>query len=143
MASISSITLDPISVVVANASVEVNVTVAFSSYDVNSNQQYKMVCKLVGDDTPEGNADEPIINGNLTPAINLPGLPPIDLGQLIQADGLTSKTFTFTKTLAKADLNEDVAPAPNPDEIQAEVTLMPILPGTVTRQSNVQTLTVV
>jgi hypothetical protein len=88
-----------------------------------------MVCQPVGDDTPEGNADDPIRNGSLTPVINLPGLPPIDLGQIIQSDGLTSKTFTFTKTLAKADLNEDVAPEPNPDEIQAEVTLTPILPA--------------
>ena len=140
MASISTITLDPINVVVANATVNVNVAVAFNSYDVNSNQQYKMVCRLVGDDTPEGNPDDVIRNGSLTPVLTLPGLPPIDLGQVIQADGLTSKSFTFTKTLAKADLNEDVAPEPNPDEIQAEVTLTPILPQTVTRQSNVQSL---
>lgn len=140
MASISSITLDPISVVVANATVDVHVTVGFSAYDVKSGQQYRMVCKLVGDDTPEGNADDAIPNGNLTPVITLPGGPTIELGQLVQADGLTSKTFTFTKTLAKADLNEDVPPAPNPDEIQAEVTLTPILPQTVTRQSTLQTL---
>jgi hypothetical protein len=140
MASISSITLDPINVVVANATVNVHVTVLFNSYDVNSNQQYKMICRLVGDDTPEGNPDDAIRNGSLTPVLTFPGLPPIDLGQLIQADGLTTKTFTFTKTLAKADLNEDVSPEPNPDEIQAEVTLTPILPQTVTRQSNVQSL---
>jgi hypothetical protein len=140
MASITSITLDPINVVVANATVNVHVDVAFNSYDVNSNQQYKMVCRLVGDDTPEGNPDDSVRNGSLTPAISLPGLPPIDLGQLIQADGLTTKSFTFTKTLAKADLDEDQAPEPNPDEIQAEVTLTPLLPQTVTRQSNVRTL---
>jgi hypothetical protein len=140
MASISSITLAPIDVVVANATVDVDVTVSFTSYDVNSNQPYRMVCRLVGDDTPEGNPDDVIRNGSLTPVINLPPLPPIDLGQIIQADGLTSKSFTFTKTLAKSDLDEDVAPEPNPDEIQAEVTLTPILPQTVTRQSNVRTL---
>jgi hypothetical protein len=140
MASITSITLAPINVVVANATVDVDVTVSFTSYDVNSNQAYRMVCRLVGDDAPEGNPDDVIRNGSLTPAINIPGLPPIDLGQIIQADGLTSKSFTFTKTLAKSDLDEDVAPEPNPDEIQAEVTLTPILPQTVTRQSNVQTL---
>jgi hypothetical protein len=140
MASISSITLDPINVVVANATVNVNVTVLFNSYDVNSNQPYKMICRLVGDDTPEGNPDDAIRNGSLTPVLTLPGLPPIDLGQVIQADGLTTKTFTFTKTLAKADLDEDVAPEPNPDEIQAEVTLTPILPQTVSRQSSARTL---
>ena len=140
MASINSIDLGPIQVVVANATVDVDVTVGFSSYDVHSNQPYKMVCRLMGDDTPEGNPDEPIRNGSLTPVLNLPGLPPIDLGQVIQSDGLTSKTFTFTKTLPKADLNEDVAPEPNPDEIQAEVTLTPILPAAVTRQSNQRTL---
>jgi hypothetical protein len=140
MASISSITLAPIDIDVANAIVDVDVTVAFSSFDVKSNLQYRMVCRLRGDDTPEGNPDDNIPNGSLTPVLNLPGLPPIDLGQVIQSDGLTSKTFTFTKTLAKADLDEDQAPEPNPDEIQAEVTLTPLLPQTVTRQSNVQTL---
>ena len=140
MASINSITLDPINVVVANATVDVDVTVLFDSYDVHSNQRYKMVCRLVGDDTPEGNPDDAIRNGSLTPVLTLPGLPPIDLGQVIQADGLTTKTFTFTKTLAKADLDEDQAPEPNPDEIQAEVTLTPLLPQTVTRQSNQRTL---
>ena len=93
--------------VVANATVDVNV--GFSAYDVKSGQQYKMVGKIVGDDTPEGNADDPIPNGSLTPVITLPGGPPIELGQLVQADGLTSKTFTFTKTVAKADLDEDGA----------------------------------
>ena len=140
MASISSITLDPINVVVANATVNVDVDVLFDSYDVHSNQRYKMVCRLVGDDTPEGNPDEAIRNGSLTPVLNIPPFPPIDLGQVIQADGLTTKSFTFTKTLAKADLDEDQAPEPNPDEIQAEVTLTPILPQTVTRQSNQRTL---
>ena len=140
MASIDSITLDPISVVVANATVTVRVTLGFNTFDVNSNQQYRMVCKLVGDDTPEGNPDDPIRNGSLTPVITIPPLPPIDLGQVVQADGLTSKSFVFTKTLAKADLDEDQAPEPNPDEIQAEVTLTPILPQTVTRQSTARTL---
>jgi hypothetical protein len=140
MASIGPITLDPIDVVVANATVDVSFTVSFNSYDVNSNQQYRMVCRLVGEDQAEGNPDDPINNGTLTPVINLPGGPQISLGQVIAADGLTSKTFTFTKTLAKADLDEDQPPEPNPDEIQAEVTLTPILPTTVTRQSNVQSL---
>jgi hypothetical protein len=140
MASIRSITLDPINVVVANATVNVNLEVDFDTYDVNSNQRYKMVCRLVGDDTPEGNPDDPIRNGSLTPVLNIPPLPPIDLGQVIQSDGLTTKSFTFTKTLAKADLDEDQSPEPNPDEIQAEVTLTPILPQTVTRQSNQRTL---
>ena len=140
MASITSITLDPISVVVANATVNVNVTVGFNNYDIKSGQQYKMVCRLMGDDTPEGNPDDLIPGGSLTPVFGFPGGPTIDLGQLIQADGLASKTFTFTKTLAKSALDEDQAPEPNPDEIQAEVTLTPILPATVTRQSNVQTL---
>jgi hypothetical protein len=140
MASITSITLDPITVVVANATVNVNVNVGFDTYDVHSNQRYKMVCRLVGDDTPEGNPDDAISNGSLTPVLTLPGIPPIDLGQVIQADGLTNKSFTFTKTLAKADLDEDKSPEPNPDEIQAEVTLTPILPQTVTRQSTARTL---
>jgi hypothetical protein len=140
MASITSITLDPITVVVANATVNVHVAVAYDTYDVHSNQRYKMVCKLVGDDTPEGNPDDAINNGSLTPVLTLPGIPPIDLGQVIQSDGLTSQTFTFVKTLAKADLDEDKAPEPNPDEIQAEVTLTPILPQTVTRQSTARTL---
>jgi hypothetical protein len=139
MASIGSIDLGPITINVANATVDVDVEVKFTSYDVNSNQPYRMVCRLMGDDTPEGNPDEVIPGGSLTPAITLGGVT-IDLGQAVQADGLTSKTFTFNKTLPKANLNEDTGAEPNPDEIQAEVTLTPILPTTVTKQSNVQTL---
>jgi hypothetical protein len=140
MASIGPITLDPIQVVVANATVTVRFDVLFSKFDIESGQPYRMTCKVVGEDTLEGNADDPIPNGTLTPVLQIPGLPPFDLGQVIQADGQASKSFSFTKTLAKADLDEDVPPAPNPDEIQAEVTLVPILAATVTRQSNVQTL---
>jgi hypothetical protein len=94
--------------------VNVHVTVGFTNYDINSGQQYKMVCRLMGGDTAEGNADDLIPGGSLTP--------------------------TFTKTLARSALDKDKAPEPNPDEIQAEVTLTPILPATVTRQSAVQTL---
>jgi hypothetical protein len=130
MASIGLITLDPINVVVANATVHAQYTVTYSSYDVNSNQPYLMVARLVGDDTPEGNPDDSILNGNLTPLF----------GQVIQSDGLASKSFTFTKTLAKASLNEDQPPEPNPDEIQVEVTLTPILPVAASRQSSAQTL---
>jgi hypothetical protein len=139
MASIGPITLDPIVINVANATVDVKFLVNFTSYDVHSNQPYKLVCKIVGEDTAEGNADDKITDGSLTPTITVFGQT-LDLGQVIQSDGLTSKNFTFTKTLPKANLDEDTGAEPNPDEIQAEVTLTPILPTAVTAFSNVQTL---
>jgi hypothetical protein len=131
MASIGPITLDPIDIEVANATVNVSFIVSFNSYDINSNQPYRMEVRLVGEDQAEGNADDPIVGGRLTPPI---------LGQLVASDGLTSKSFAFEKTLPRANLNEDTPPEPNPDEIQVVVTLTPVLPTAVTRQSNVRTL---
>jgi hypothetical protein len=131
MASIGPITLEPLEFEVANAKVKLSFTVSFNSYDINSNQPYRMVVRLVGEDQAEGNPDDPIAGGLLTPPI---------LGQLVQSDGLASKSFAFNKTLPRANLNEDTPPEPNPDEIQAVVTLTPVVPTAVTRQSNIRTL---
>ena len=40
-----------------------------------------------------------------------------------------------TKTINLSNLDEDQAPVPNPDEIRAQVTMTPVLPAAVTRES--------
>jgi hypothetical protein len=138
MARISSLTLAPITVDVANATVDVHVEVTYSRSDKDANTPYEMVCTLLGDDDlgdiGEAPADDVIPNGTLTPLG----------GQTIRADGLDVQAFDFNKTLALQDLDEDSAALPaNADEIKAHVQLTPIAPRATEAESNVRSLTVV
>jgi hypothetical protein len=67
-----------------------------------------------------------------------PPFPPIPIPLLstIASDGRASVHRKFTKTLPLTALDEDKPPVPNPDEIRAQVTLTPVLPATVVRESN-------
>jgi hypothetical protein len=40
------------------------------------------------------------------------------------------------KTLPLSALNEDQPPAPNPDELRAQITLTPVAPVAIVRESN-------
>ena len=137
MARITRLTLDPIDVVVANATVDVHVDVTYSRSDKDANTPYKMVCTLLGDDDGgefgEAAADDVIPNGTLTPLG----------GQTIRADGLDVQTFDFNKTLALEDLNEDLLGGANPDEIKAHVTLTPVVARATEADSNIRSLTIV
>ena len=145
MASVSNLTL-AIEVVNDGPDLEANVTVdydiVFSSFDQKSNLPYSEVCRLIGDDTginpPEDGVDDAIPGGQLTPVILTPGpFPvPIPLPSLIASDGRTSVHRHFTKTLPLSALNEDQPPVSNPDELRAQVSLSPVLPSALLRESN-------
>jgi hypothetical protein len=134
MARIESLTLDPITVDVANATVDVHFTVEYSRSDQDANTPYKLVCKLEGHDPGgefgEDDVDDVIPNGRLTPAG----------GQTIRSDGEVSQEFDFNTTLALSDLDEDFIGSADPDEIKAKVTLKPILPQPVSAESNIRRL---
>lgn len=111
---------------VANAIIKVSYTVTGSDQDVASQQPYREVCRLIGDDTPGDGVDDLIPGGLLrnvttvfsTTATQTRNLPPI--------------------TLAATALNEDVegfAPIPDADEIRAIVTLTPVALRTSVRES--------
>ena len=70
----------------------------------------------------EDNTDDAIPNGLLTPIFSLP---------MVFSNALPINR-TRTKTIAKADLNEDVGT----DEIRALVTMTPVLVSAVSRESN-------
>jgi hypothetical protein len=148
MASISGFTLD-IQVVNNGPNLEANITVDydidFSSYDQHSNQSYTEVCRLTGDDTginpAEDGVDDAIPGGQLLPnpiVIGPPPNPPIVIPgiSVVASEGRTSLHRHLTKTLPLSALNEDQPPALNPDEIRAQVTLTPVLPVAVVRESN-------
>jgi hypothetical protein len=136
MARITRLTLDPITVDVANATVDVHVDVSYSRSDKDANTPYKMVCTLLGHDAvPEGfedDVDDVIPNGTLTPVG----------GQIIRADGLDLQTIDLNTTVARDDLDEDVLSLSNPDEIKAHVQLTPIAPKATEAESNIRTLTI-
>jgi hypothetical protein len=140
MATTNNLTLT-IDVVNDGPDLEANITVeydiAFSVYDQDSNQPYTEVCRLIGKDAPpEDGADDAIPGGQLFPVLLFPPLPigpiPIPTNQ-IASDGRPSVHRKFTKTLPLSALNED---ASGQDEIRAQVTLTPVLPVTVIRESN-------
>jgi hypothetical protein len=141
MASVSNITL-AIDVVNNGANLEANVTVeydiTFSSYDQNSNQPYTEFCRLIGDDTgitpAEDGVDDAIPGGQLFPAGPFPF--PFPVLNTIASDGRASVHRRHTKTLPLSALNEDQPPVPNADELRAQVTLNPVLPVALVRESN-------
>ena len=146
MASITNLTLD-VEVVNDGANLVANVTAAytigFSDYDVSSNQPYREACKLIGDDTgitpAEDGVDDAIANGQLFPQLLFPSpgpFPlPIPLFNTVQSNGQASIDRVHTKTISLSNLDEDQAPVPNPDEIRAQVSLTPVLPVAVIRES--------
>lgn len=137
MAGVSNLTLG-ISVVNNGADLVANVTVEydilFSSYDQASNQPYTEACRLLGDDTDivpaEDGVDDSIPGGNMMGIIIFPPF------NQIASNGAASVHRTRTKTLPLANLDEDQGLVPNPDELRALVTLTPVLPVAVTRESN-------
>jgi hypothetical protein len=153
MASISNLSLE-IEVVNDGANLVANVEASYrinwSSYDQNSNQPYRESCVLIGDDTgivpAEDGTDDPILGGQLFPQLLFPPFPVVDGGSpvvsplvpLFNTTASNGNAFTdrvHTKSIPLSNLDEDQDPVPNPDEIRAQVTMTPVLPAAVTRES--------
>jgi hypothetical protein len=151
MASVSNLVLD-IQVVNDGANLVANVTASYrinwSSYDINSNQPYREVCKLIGDDSgitpPEDGTDDNISNGQLFPQLLFPPFPTvpgpvisplIPLFNTVAAEGQAFVDRVHQKSINLSNLDEDQDPVLNPDEIRAQVSLTPVLPAAVTRES--------
>ena len=153
MANITNLTLG-IEVVNDGANLEAIVTATYrinwSSYDQNSNQPYRESCVLIGDDTgitpAEDGTDDSIPNGTLFPQLLFPTLPAngglspvasplIPLLNTTSSNGAAFVDRVHTKTINLSNLDEDQDAVPNPDEIRARVTMTPVLPVAVTRES--------
>jgi hypothetical protein len=111
------------------AVVDVQYEIRFDSYDQNSNQAYVEVCRIVGDDT--GTGDSPDAGDDDT----LGFMTPLFF-RSTQSNGKSSLKRKFTKTFRKIDLDEDRGQIENPDEIRALVTLTPVVPSAVSKESN-------
>src|SRR5882672_10574861 len=103
MASIGAVSLSIVTNV-ANADITVSYSLTGSAFDIASGQPYTEVCRLMGDDTgivpAEDNVDDVIPNGLLT-SIFAPLFPVVFTNAL-------PINRTRNKTIAKADLDEDV-----------------------------------
>jgi hypothetical protein len=117
------------------AQIEVEYDIVFNSFDQNSNQPYTELCRLIGDDTgivpAEDGTDDLIPGGQLFPGIII--LPPFNQ---VASNGQASVHRTRTRTLPLNALNEDQGAVPNPDELRAQVTLTPVQPVSVVRESS-------
>lgn len=110
--------------------VKVDYIVTFDAFDRASNQPYRTVVTLVGDDTSPGEDGTDDVIGPIAFGLVQAGDPP----QFAQS-------VSHTITLSNALLNEDQPPVPNPDEIRATVTLTPRAPSVVgPRRSNLVSL---
>ena len=116
-----------------DALVSVTYEIAFDSYDQNSNQAYVEVCRLIGDDTGTGDPPGPDqVLGFVTPLFVTDSA----------SNGKASVQRKWKKTFRKTDLDEDRVAGTNPDEIRALVTLTPVQPAAVSRESNLVTKTI-
>ncbi len=106
------------------ATVHVTYDINFSEHDVESNQVYSEVCRIVGDDTDVG--DTPAAGGDDT----LGFLTPLFYDDTAPEEASPTVARHFTKTFSKGALDEDRGPVPNPDEIRVSVTLTPCAPAT-------------
>lgn len=137
MAGVSNLTL---AIQVVNngpnleAKIEVEYDIVFNSFDQNSNQPYAESCRLIGDDTgilpPEDGVDDQIPGGTLFPIFPIPPF------NQVASNGAASVHRVRTKTLPLNNLNEDQGAIPNPDELRAVVTLTPVVPVAVSRESS-------
>lgn len=113
----------------ANADVELDYTVNYDEFDVQSNVGYHETYELIGDDTNQDGDDGAA--GDNQVGVSFFFVNPQ------RANGQTSVQRTQTWTLPWATLNEDTTlGAANDDEIRAVVTLGPELPVTTTRESS-------
>ena len=120
MASIQPITLR-ISPTLPNGmvSVDISYTVSASNHDLASEQNYREVCELIGDDTP-GDGTDDILRKVVDQTLVFSGTFPHQ-----------SRAIQFF--MPASQLNEDPVPIFNTDEIRARVTLTPI---PTSRESN-------
>lgn len=108
-----------------NVSVYVGYIVSGSNFDVSSEQSYREVCELIGDDTPGDGTDDPLRIRKL-----------LDTTTVFSAN-----TAHFTRAIQLfiplSALDEDnEGPAIEEDEIRARVTLTPLPPSPTRRESN-------
>ena len=133
MASVSNIVLSVVRNV-ANAEITVEYDINWSNFDQLTNLPYIDSFRLIEDDTDQDGDNLPV------------GDDPISLTRFvfvipISSNGQAVTHRTKTTTLPFSNLNKDDNGGNIDDEIRAVVTLTPQLPATVSRESNLVTVT--
>ena len=124
MANIGPITLR-ISRVGENALIEVFYGVLAETRDLATQQPYREICRLIGDDTPGDGADDTVAGGTLFNTIT------------VFTESSQEFTRVLKRTLPLSNLDEDIGELfPDDDEIRAVVSLTPLEPAVRTRESN-------
>ncbi len=129
MAKITNVVLS-LTVDIANVNVKVDYDIAWSTYDQASDQPYLESVRLIGDDTgmnpPEDGVDDILTT-----------ISPIFIPVTLRSAGAPTTHRSFTRTIAKASLNEDPL---GTDEIRALVRLTPVPVSEAKLESNLVTI---
>jgi hypothetical protein len=129
MASIGNVVLNifegPPATTPGSALIRVSYVITATHHDAEHEQAYRELVELVGDDRGEGGTAELIPDGKIWD------------GVVVFTTSQTSFTRIPEKTLPSSILDEDSSgPVIKEDEIRAVVTLIPIPPALLSRESN-------
>lgn len=117
-----------------NRELQVIYDIDFDFFDNETNLRYRHVVEAIGDDTnvagdPASSAPDDVLTKLRDEVVRASD------AQDQNGNGLPRFHVEFTELVAKSTLNEDIG-NPNPDEIRVKVTLTPLLPVQVVRESN-------
>jgi hypothetical protein len=123
----ASVTVDKFTITkdVANAEIDFEYTIKWSDFDKLTNLQYQETWKLIGDDTGQDGDDTHAGDDSINTG-------PIEIA-FVSPNGASSTKRTKSKTIAYSNLDEDSGD----DEIRAVVSLSPLLPSAVSKESDV------
>lgn len=110
--------------------VRVRFAIFFSEFDALSRLPYQECIRIFGVDqiADEDNSDDLLIDGFSITTVAAP------------REGFAVLNRDVRMAVQRRSLDEDQTPAPNPDELQARVTLTPLLPVETTTGSSIRVL---
>jgi hypothetical protein len=117
-----------------NRDVDVKYQIDFDFFDNATNLRYRHLVQLIGDDTnvtgdPASSAPDEVFATLVDNVVRATD------ANSTNGNGLPRLEVDIKKVFGKSSLNEDIG-TPNPDEIRVKVTLTPLLPVQVVRESN-------
>ncbi|GIJ43580.1 hypothetical protein Val02_04660 [Virgisporangium aliadipatigenens] len=110
--------------------VRVRYTITFTDFDVRSRLEYLECIQIFGIDQGAGEDGVDDLIADVSAAI-------------IRAENAPTLFRDHTFAVSRDLLNEDQPPEPNPDELQARVTLTPMLPVETVRNSPTKVLNLI
>jgi hypothetical protein len=117
-----------------NRDVDVEYKIDFDFFDNATNLRYRHLAQLIGDDTnvtgdPASSAPDEVLATLRDEVVRA-----TDADE-VNGNNLPRLGVEIKQVVGKSLLNEDIG-NPNPDEIRVKVTLTPLLPTPIVRESN-------